>query len=102
MGGAAQHSAAAEAQCRCWNCRTAPWLGVTAGRESVSRIHMQPGDTLLLLSDGVSQKDAPKWAKFSSATPPGALASTILKTDAATPDDATVVVVRMERKAKPS
>ena len=63
---------------------------------------MQPGDTLLLLSDGVSQKDAPKWAKFSSTTPPGALASTILKTDAATPDDATVVVVRMERKAKPS
>ncbi len=79
-----------------------PGLGVTAGRESVSRIHMQPGDTLLLLSDGVSQKDAPKWAKFSSTTPPGALASTILKTDAATPDDATVVVVRMERKAKPS
>lgn len=78
-----------------------PGLGVTAGRESVSRIHMQPGDTLLLLSDGVSQKDAPKWAKFSSDTPPGALASLILKTDAATPDDATVVVVRMERKAKP-
>ena len=42
----------------------------------LSRIHMQPGDTLLLLSDGVSQKDAPKWAKLSSTTPPGALAST--------------------------
>ena len=71
-------------------------------KEARDLFGIKPGDTLLLLSDGVSQKDAPKWAKFSSTTPPGALASIILKTDAATPDDATVVVVRMERKAKPS
>lgn len=75
-----------------------PGLGVTEGRESVSRVHLQQGDTLLLLSDGVSQNHAAQWAKFSAATPPGALAGIILKSDAATPDDATAVVIRMERK----
>ena len=74
-----------------------PGLGVTQGRESVSRIHLFPGDTLLLLSDGIATASAPAWAKIARDTPPGDLAAQILRTDAQ-PDDATAVVIRLKRK----
>ena len=72
-----------------------PGLGVASGRESVSRVHLLPGDSLLLLSDGVSQTQAPLWAKIARDTPPGPLAAQILSTPSPTPDDATAVVIRM-------
>lgn len=74
-----------------------PGLGVTQGRESVSRIHLFPGDTLLLLSDGIATASAPAWARIARDTPPGDLAAQILRTDAQ-PDDATAVVIRLKRK----
>lgn len=74
-----------------------PGLGVTRGRESVSRIHLFPGDTLLLLSDGIAAASAPAWAKIARDTPPGDLAARILRTDAQ-PDDATAVVIRLKRR----
>jgi len=70
-----------------------PGLGVTRGRESVSRVRLLPGDSLLLLSDGVSQSQAPTWAKLPAATPPGTLAAQILTPP--TPDDATAIVIRL-------
>ena len=70
-----------------------PGLGVTRGRESVSRVRLLPGDSLLLLSDGVSQSQAPTWAKLPATTPPGTLAAQILTPP--TPDDATAIVIRL-------
>lgn len=74
-----------------------PGLGVTQGRESVSRVHLLPGDTLLLLSDGIGTANASAWARIACDTPPGDLAAQILRTSAQ-PDDATAVVIRMKRK----
>ena len=51
-----------------------PGLGVTQGRESVSRVHLLPGDTLLLLSDGIGTANASAWARIACRSRSKALA----------------------------
>lgn len=72
-----------------------PGLGIGRGRESVSRVHLRRGDSLLLLSDGVSTSSLANWAKIAGDNPPGELAAQILRGNSTTGDDATAVVIRM-------
>lgn len=77
-----------------------PGLGVTRGRETVSRLRLLPGDSLVLLSDGVNQARALAWAKAAGDMPPGQLAQQLLAARENYPDDATAVVIRMPNGAE--
>lgn len=79
-----------------------PGLGVTVGRESVSRVVMFPGDTLVLLSDGVDTTNPRAWAALARSCDPGALAARILASSASNADDATAVVIRLLPHAPPT
>ena len=79
-----------------------PGLGVTAGRESVSRVVLFPGDSLVLLSDGVDTANAKTWAAMAKNTDPGTLAAQILSSGGNQGDDATAVVIRLQPHAPPS
>ncbi len=71
-----------------------PGLSVEA-RETVSRLSLRGGETLLLLSDGVHGEDVPRrWR--SGGDGPGELAQRLLEQESNT-DDATAVLVRLER-----
>ena len=73
-----------------------PGLSVTDGRETVERLSLRRGETLVLLSDGAGGEEALRrsWMDFSS--PSGELAAKILQSSqSADADDATVAVVRL-------
>ncbi len=78
-----------------------PGLGIVAGRESVSRVVMFPGDTLVLLSDGVDAGNVKAWASLAKNADPGDLAAQILASGANQGDDATAVVIRLLPHAPP-
>jgi len=73
-----------------------PGLSVTDGRETVERLSLRRGETLVLLSDGAGGEESlhRSWMDFSS--PAGELAAKILQSSqSADADDATVAVVRL-------
>ena len=78
-----------------------PGLGVGVGRESVHRVVMFPGDSLVLLSDGVDAVNAKTWAGLAGINDPGGLAAQILASCANRSDDATAVVIRLQPHAPP-
>ena len=73
-----------------------PGLSVTEGRESVERLSLRRGETLVLLSDGAGGEEALRTSWERPSEPAGELAARIL--DASRQegcDDATVAVVRL-------
>ncbi len=73
-----------------------PGLSVADGHETVERLSLRRGETLVLLSDGAGGEDALRRAWVSAAEPPGELAARILENSRSEEtDDATVAVVRL-------
>ena len=78
-----------------------PGLGVTVGRESVSRASLGLGDSLVMLSDGVDTGNAKSWPAMARNADPGTLAAQILSCAGNQGDDATAVVIRLQPHAPP-
>lgn len=75
-----------------------PGLSVTDGRETVEKLSLRKGETLVLLSDGAGGEEALRLAWVRAGEPVGELASRILASgEADGSDDATVAVVRLSR-----
>ena len=73
-----------------------PGLSVTEGRETVERLSLRRGETLVLCSDGVNGEEVLHDWCCAPDEPPGELAARILDLGAASgTDDATVAVVRL-------
>lgn len=73
-----------------------PGLSVTEGRETVERLSLRRGETLLMVSDGVGGEDALRTLLEAPDLPPGELAAYVLERGAgAESDDATVMAVRL-------
>ncbi len=73
-----------------------PGLSVTEGRETVERLSLRRGETLVLLSDGAEGEESLRQCWQRAGEPVSELAARILesrRTDG--PDDATVAVVRL-------
>lgn len=77
-----------------------PGLSVTEDRETVERLSLRRGQTLLLLSDGVGGEDALRRCFTDPAEPLGELAARILESgDTDGTDDATVAAIRLTTQA---
>ena len=75
-----------------------PGLSVSETRETVERLSLRRGETLILLSDGVDGEGVRHHLKEGTALPPGELAARLLELGASEgADDATVAVVRITR-----
>ncbi len=73
-----------------------PGLSVTDGRETVERLSLRRGETLVLLSDGAGGEDALSSLLMGAGEAPGELAARILdQSQRSGTDDATVAVVRL-------
>ena len=73
-----------------------PGLSVAEGRETVERLSLRRGETLVLLSDGAGGEEALRRAWERAGDPPGELAARILESSRPdSSDDATVAVVRL-------
>ncbi|MBO5952687.1 MAG: SpoIIE family protein phosphatase [Oscillospiraceae bacterium] len=73
-----------------------PGLSVTDSRETVERLSLRQGQTLLLLSDGVGGEDALRCCFATPDEPLGELAARILEFgDPESADDATVAAIRL-------
>ena len=73
-----------------------PGLSVTEGRETVDRLSLRRGETLVLLSDGVGGEDALCRSGDWWREPPGEVAAAVLEAvDENQSDDATAAVVRL-------
>ena len=73
-----------------------PGLSVTDGRESVDRLSLRRGETLVLLSDGAGGEESLRRVWMDAGLPAGELANRILQSSrAVSTDDATVAVVRL-------
>ena len=73
-----------------------PGLSVTDGRETVERLSLRRGETLVMLSDGAGGEDSLRQSLEGAAEPPGELAARILEcSQSEGADDATVAVVRL-------
>ena len=78
-----------------------PGLSVTDGRETVERLSLRRGETLVLLSDGAGGEESLRRVWMDAEEPAGALADKILRSNRyAGADDATVAVVRLHHTAK--
>ena len=73
-----------------------PGLSVTECRETVDRLSLRRGETLVMLSDGVDGEDVLRRAGAWWREPAGEVAASVLETvDEDSGDDATAVVVRL-------
>ena len=73
-----------------------PGLSVEGCRESVQRVSLRRGETLLLVSDGIPETAL---QQLKQEDPPGALARTLLRSENThRQDDATVVTIRLQPK----
>jgi len=73
-----------------------PGLSVNEDRETVDRLSLRRGETLLMLSDGVGGEDTLRCAADWWREPAGEVAAAVLETvDEEKDDDATVAVVRL-------
>lgn len=79
-----------------------PGLSVTEGTETVERISLRKGETLVILSDGAGGEESLRRAWERSGEPAGELAQRILSSGDDGTDDATVAVVRLRRAAVPT
>lgn len=70
-----------------------PGLSVTDGRETVERLSLRRGETLVLVSDGVDGEQARRLCLEYLELPPGELARKLLEPEGE--DDATAVVIRL-------
>ena len=76
---------------------TPPGLAVTETQESVERLSLRRGETLVLLSDGVAGEDAMHRAQHMDRLSPGEMAAAILEAGReGLSDDATAAVVRLK------
>lgn len=74
-----------------------PGLSVTDGRETVERLSLRRGETLVLLSDGVDGEEARRCCMELSDLPPGELAERVLERGRGEQrDDASVILVRLK------
>ena len=79
-----------------------PGLSVADGRETVEKLSLRKGETLVLLSDGAGGEEALRRAWEHPGEPAGELAARILaSSEADGSDDATVAVVRLSHVAVP-
>ena len=77
-----------------------PGLSVTEGRESVERLSLRRGETLVLLSDGAGGEESLRRLWMDEEATAGELAAKILQSSRTTSaDDATVAVVRLHGSA---
>ena len=77
-----------------------PGISVSEGRETVERLSLRRGETLVLLSDGAGGEEALRQVWQRSGEPVGELAAGILESGRSVgTDDATVAVVRLYRTA---
>ena len=74
-----------------------PGLSVEAVRETVVRLSLRRGETLILLSDGAEAGETLSRMELIRDAPPGELAQAILDSCCHGQDDATVAVVRLQR-----
>ncbi len=75
---------------------TPPGLDVTHARETVERLSLRRGETLVLLSDGVAGEEALATVQHLGALSPGELAAAILEAGRGNgADDATAAVIRL-------
>lgn len=73
-----------------------PGLSVTDGRETVERLSLRRGETLVLLSDGAGGEESLRRVWMDAESTTGELAAKILQSSqAVSTDDATVAVVRL-------
>lgn len=73
-----------------------PGLSVTDGRETVERLSLRRGETLVLLSDGVGGEDALYRCVVAPEAPPGEMAASFLEQgEEDAQDDATVAAIRL-------
>ena len=73
-----------------------PGLSVTDGRETVERLSLRKGETLVLLSDGAGGEESLRSLPPEAGEAPGELAARILEcSQTVGADDATVAVVRL-------
>lgn len=73
-----------------------PGLRIMQARETVEKLSLRRGETLILLSDGVDGEDALRQFDLTPDAPPGELAAKILEKGCRSgEDDATVAVVRL-------
>lgn len=73
-----------------------PGLSVADGRETVERLSLRRGETLILLSDGAGGEDSLRRVWMDVDSDPGELAAQIIQSSqTACTDDATVAVVRL-------
>ena len=73
-----------------------PGLSVTEARETVERLSLRRGETLILLSDGAGGEDFRHRAMEWAVQPPGELADMILESAGEFSDDATAAVIRLD------
>ena len=76
-----------------------PGLSVTDGRETVQRLSLRRGETLVLLSDGVGGEESLRRGQFDENVDAGILAAHILEDSPGESDDATVAVIRLHGTA---
>lgn len=80
-----------------------PGLSVTEGRETVERLSLRQGQTLILVSDGVDPAGIPDSGGEFRSLPPGELAAKLLERGArGREDDATVAAVCLRPGAVPT
>lgn len=73
-----------------------PGLSVSDGRETVERLSLRRGETLILLSDGAGGEESLRRLWMDAEAPVGELAAKILQSSrSVSTDDATVAVVRL-------
>ena len=77
-----------------------PGLSILDGRESVERLSLRRGETLILLSDGAGGEESLRRVWLDAESTAGDLAAKILQSSQAdTADDATVAVIRLHGTA---
>ena len=72
-----------------------PGLSVADGRETVERLSLRRGETLVLVSDGVDGEEVRRRSLEFLELPPGEMAAGILEPGGDGEDDATAVVIRL-------
>ncbi len=72
-----------------------PGLSVTEAQETVERLSLRRGETLVLCSDGVNGEEVLRCGYIASERPLGELAAEILESGGGSDDDATLAVLRL-------
>ena len=72
---------------------------MTEIQESREEVSLRRGESLVLVSDGIPEEDAQQCCARGQSLTPGELATQLIsRGEQAGPDDATVVIVRLENR----